>query len=332
MTNVVHGGNLDEMIARHGGERADWLDLSTGISPFSYPLPELPTDVWSALPDAKAEQRCEQAARRTWEIQDRAKLVLAPGSQSLLQILPYLFVAQPVSIVGYTYQEHGVCWQRAGHEVYVTDGLESAEATARIVVLVNPNNPDGATYAPEQLEPLARRLGAKGGLLVVDEAFSDVAPELSLAPLAGGNGLLVLKSLGKFYGLAGIRLGFGISSNQLGERLAARLGPWSVSGPALAIGAAALGNRGWQTRTRGRLEKARQEMQDILAGAGFEILGGTDLFVLARHGEAQNIALKLAEKRIHVRTFPAHNDWIRFGLVGRAPERKRLVKALADTI
>ena len=207
MSKIAHGGRLDDAIAHYGGEKSDWLDLSTGINAKGWKVQELGADVWARLPDVAAFAEAESAVRRAYDVPEHGGISLAAGSQAHIQVLPYLYKPQPVAVVGFTYQEHSVCWQRAGHEVYVTDGLESAEATARIIVVVNPNNPDGHKTDRAPLIELARRLAAKGGLLVVDEAFCNVAPDLSVADEAGRDGLLVLRSLGKFYGLAGVRFG-----------------------------------------------------------------------------------------------------------------------------
>ena len=146
MTEIMHGGRLDEAVARFGGERERWLDLSTGINPHAYPIPEIADAAWTALPDRDAEDQARLAVHEAYGAHESAGISLAPGSQMHIQMLPYLFRPQPVAIVGFTYQEHGVCWQRANHKVYVTDGLSSAEATARIVIVVNPNNPDGRLW------------------------------------------------------------------------------------------------------------------------------------------------------------------------------------------
>lgn len=326
--SISHGGRLDEAIARYGGVKSKWLDLSTGINPAPYPLSAIPMVVWQALPDTAAEHKAREAARACYGADEEATLSLAPGTQAHIQQLPFLFKPQDVAIVGFTYQEHGLCWSRAGHSVFVTDGLESAEATARIVVVVNPNNPDGQVYEPDELGTLARRLGAKGGLLVVDESFGDVMPERSVVPHCGRDGLLVLRSLGKFFGLAGARFGVAIGATPLTHRLDERLGPWAVSGPALHGAAEALGDRKWQNRTRKKLAASRSDLETVLGEQGFEIIGGTDLFVLTAHDEAAAIADHLAQHHILVRPFPAKPHWLRFGLPGSKPALNRLGRAL----
>lgn len=329
MTQIAHGGRIDEAMARFGGSRARWADLSTGINPSSYPIPDIPAHSWHDLPDDEACETARHAVRLSVGAAEDAPVSLAPGSQMHIEQLPRLFKPQPVAVAGFTYQEHSHCWSKAGHEVYVTDGLESAEASARIVIVVNPNNPDGATFDRETLLALSQRLAIKGGLLVVDEAFGDVMPDLTLGPDAGRLGLVVMRSLGKFYGLGGVRFGALLGPVSIVEPLDQLLGPWAVSGPALAVADAALRDRTWQKRNRAKLAKRRRELETVLGGHGCEIVGGTDLFVLARHESAPRIAQTLAEYQILVRTFPGMADWLRFGIPSGKAIMKRLETALS---
>ena len=330
MGGISHGGRLDEAVAAFGGKKEKWLDLSTGLNPNSWKLPEFDPQVWRSLPDQGAEDQCREAARSAYGASEHAHISLAPGSQMHIQLLPYLFKAQPVAIVGFTYQEHGVCWQRAGHEVYVTDGLASAEATARIVIVVNPNNPDGRVHDRAELVNLARRLGAKGGLLVVDEAFADVSPNSSVADEAGRDGLLVLRSLGKFFGLGGVRLGFALTNATLGQRLDEQLGPWSVSGPALEIGSTALSDLKWQKRARNKVQENSEKLEDLFSRMNLKVIGGTALFVLIENANAAAISQHLSQAKILVRPFPGKPDWLRFGVPGSKSALNKLEKALAS--
>lgn len=329
MSGVMHGGRLDDAVNRFGGKREKWIDLSTGINPFTYPIPEFSKRQWADLPDEVAEQSAMDAVRQAYGVDETAQISLAPGSQLHIQLLPYLFKPQPVAVVGFTYQEHGVCWRRAGHDVFVTDGLESAEATARIIIVVNPNNPDGRIYSRDELIGLSRRLGAKGGLLVVDESFGDVAPNSSVADEAGRDGLFVLRSLGKFYGLGGVRFGAGLGTRLTVERIDEMIGPWAVSGPALAIAADALSNSGWRKRMVKKLTDQREKLEQILIDNGLEIVGGTGLFVLARHGRAQELFEHLAHDHILTRSFPGKPEWLRFGLPSSKTALARLEKTLS---
>lgn len=329
MAPIVHGGRLDDAVKRFGGSREKWIDLSTGINPQSYPVPEISKKAWQLLPDEDAWQLAAQAARTAYSAHPEVGISLASGTQMHIQNLPYLFKPQAVAIVGFTYQEHGICWQRAGHDVFVTDGLESAEATARIVIVVNPNNPDGRILDRQELVSLSRRLGAKGGLLVVDESFGDVSPRSSVADKAGRDGLIVMRSLGKFFGLAGVRFGTALGAENLTRRLEERLGPWAVSGPALAVATAALSNTKWQTSALKKVTAERERLEEVLLRNGHEVVGGTGLFVLSRHGNATELWEHLANAKILTRAFPGKPEWLRFGLPPTKGALNRLDKALA---
>ncbi len=329
MSDVQHGGRLDAAVAQFGGKAEKWLDLSTGINPASYPIGEIDNRHWQRLPDQKAWTDAAEAARTAYGATDQAAVSLAAGSQAHIQLLPTLFKPQDVAIVGFTYQEHAIHWRKAGHQVFVTDGLESAEATARIIIIVNPNNPDGRIIDRNALTELARRLAAKGGLLVVDEAFGETAPRSSVADQAGRDGLIVLRSLGKFYGLAGVRFGVALTYENLARRLEEGLGPWAVSGPALAVGAQALSDEKWQKRIAKKLVVGREQLEEVLLNNGHEVVGGTGLFVLTRHGQAERLWEHLAKTHILTRSFSGKPEWIRFGIPGSKSAFNKLDKVLA---
>ncbi len=334
MTRVTHGGRLDEAVALHGGSREKWLDLSTGINANGWPVKEAlegaDKGIWQHLPDDVAWEDAASAVRAAYRANDKAAVSLAPGSQMHIQLLPLLYKPQNVAVVGFSYQEHGVCWQRAGHQVFMTDGLESAERTARIIIVVNPNNPDGRIIDRHDLINLSRRLGPKGGLLVVDEAFADVAPRSSISDQAGRDGLLVLRSLGKFYGLAGLRFGAALTTRALAGRLEERLGPWAVSGPALHLAAAALRDDKWRKRTLTKLQAGRDTLEDMLLAQGHEVVGGTALYVLSRNERAEELNAHLLSKHILVRTFPGQPTWLRFGIPANKTAFNKLEKALKE--
>ncbi|WP_341760225.1 threonine-phosphate decarboxylase CobD [Candidatus Endowatersipora endosymbiont of Watersipora subatra] len=325
---MIHGGSLDEAVGLYGGNRYDWLDLSTGVNPNHWPIPRLADNIWSTLPDSDAYSKAESAVRKAYSVPDRAAISLASGTQSHIQWIPFLFKPQAVAVVNFTYQEHISCWRRAGHKVYVTEGLESAERTANIIIVVNPNNPDGRQIHRDILKDLVHRLGAKGGLLIVDEAFCDVTPDISIIGETGLDGLLVLRSLGKFYGLAGVRFGSVISFKRMVMRLNEGLGYWSVSGPALAIAAAALVDQKWRFRTLKHLSYWRIKFEALLLKKGYRIVGGTDLFILVEIKNASEIFIRLVRYQILVRSFDAKPNWIRFGIPQSNQSLDRLEKAL----
>jgi cobalamin biosynthetic protein CobC len=324
---VDHGGQLQAATAVFGAPAEGWLDLSTGINPRPYPVPDLPSAVWARLPDSDLFQATRRAGRAYWGAPEAAGIVAAAGSQALIQVLPRLRPPGRVAVVGFTYAEHARCWSAAGHDVFTVDEIPDIGA-ADTVVLANPNNPDGRRFAPDRLAALAEALAARGGLLVVDEAFADVAPELSLAPLAGRPGLCILRSFGKFFGLAGLRLGHVLAEPSIAKLLETRLGPWRVSGPALEIGRRAMADAPWIARTRIDLAAAAERLDRLLTSAGLAVIGGTDLFRLAALDKAQALHEKLARRGILTRRFADRPAWLRFGLPPDEPVWQRLERAL----
>ncbi len=308
---VDHGGGIDAARARFGGARVDWIDLSTGINPLPYSFPDLPRSVWTTLPDDNAQSALTAAARAFWKVPDGAAILAAPGTSSLIARIPALLPAARVSIPGPTYNEHGRAFRAFGWQI-----VEAAEAEARVVV--NPNNPDGRLW---------REVGARA-LTVIDESFADTVPEQSLIGLATRPGTLVLKGLGKFWGLAGIRLGFAIGDPDLIARLSTMLGPWPVSGPALAVGSAALSDEAWASATRTRLAADGARLDALMADAGAQIVGGTTLFRLYDTPDAALWQEALARQHIWTRVFPYSGRWMRLGLPDGEDQWQRLTSAL----
>ncbi|MBS0123997.1 threonine-phosphate decarboxylase CobD [Thetidibacter halocola] len=302
-----HGGNLDAAIARWGGARADWLDLSTGINPVPYPVPPIPPHAWAALPTRAETLALEQAARTAYGTP--AECVALAGAQAAIQLVPRLAPPGLARILGPTYNEHAASLVAQGWRVETVPAL-AALAGADLAVVVNPNNPDGQRHAPGTLAALADRVG----LLVVDESFADPEPALSLATRLPLEKVLILRSFGKFYGLAGVRLGFALGSPDRTARLRALSGPWSASGPAIALGTAALSDTAWRHETTARLTADADRLDALAAGAGWRLVGGTPLFRSYATPDATAAQDNLASHRIWSRIFPYSADWIRLGL------------------
>ncbi|MCE6960208.1 threonine-phosphate decarboxylase CobD [Cereibacter sphaeroides] len=317
-----HGGNLDAAAARFGGRVEDWLDLSTGINRRPYPMPALPLRALTALPDAAALAGLEAAARATYRTQ--APMLAVAGAQAAIQLVPRLAPPGLARVLAPTYNEHAASLRAAGWRVEEV-GHAEALAGADLAVVVNPNNPDGRQHSPETLRALLPLVGR----LLVDESFGDPVPELSLAPEAGISGLLVLRSFGKFYGLAGLRLGFVLGAAEDIGALASMAGPWSVSGPAIAAGTAALADRAWAEATTARLAAETARLDGLAQRAGWTLEGGAHLFRLYSTPDAAQAQARLARARIWSRIFPWSDRLIRLGLPGEEPEWQRLEAALA---
>lgn len=305
-----HGGGLDAAIARYGGTRGDWLDLSTGINPVPYDMPHLPMDAWTALPDSGAFARLYERARTFWQVPDGADIIAAAGASAIIAAVPHVLPRGDVYIPGPTYNEHGAAFRAAGWPMTKT--------AKHAMVAVHPNNPDGHIWHAADLTADFR---------IIDESFCDITPDSSLIAQAARPGTLILKSFGKFWGMAGLRLGFAIGDPDLIAGLRDLLGPWQLSGPALAIGAEALADPQWADKARTRLIQDAARMDQCLTGKGARLIGGTALFRLFDVDDAAATQRHLARHHIWSRIFPYNPRWLRLGLP--APDRwPQLTEAL----
>jgi cobalamin biosynthetic protein CobC len=326
--SLPHGGDLTAARRQFPNAPEPFIDLSTGINPHAYPVPQLSPDLFARLPQQAALDRLTAAAARAYGAPSADHVMAAPGTQILLPAVASLVPPGRAAILGPTYAEHVRVAALTGHSAQEVHEINQL-ADVDLAVVVNPNNPDGRLIASKSLLVLADALRSRRGLLVVDEAFMDVAP--AAASLAGdvarGN-IVVLRSFGKFFGLAGLRLGFALAAPQIAARLAAWFGPWAVAGPAIAIGEAALSDTAWAQATRRMLERDAQRLEETLSTARLEILGGTSLFRLARTPAASELYQHLGRAGILVRHFTEQPAWLRFGLPDGEDSWMRLRTAL----
>jgi len=317
-----HGGNLDVAQQRFGGAAEDWIDLSTGINRVPYPGVDVELRQWNALPSRSDIESLHNAARQAYRTD--APIVAMGGAQAAIQLLPHLAPRGRVRILAPTYNEYAAVLSAAGWDVTEVSDL-AALAGADIGIVVNPNNPDGRCHDRHELLALLPRVGR----LVIDESFADAVPDLSVAGEAGQSGLLILRSFGKFYGLAGLRLGFAVGSEPDIAALAAMAGPWPVSGAAIAIGRRALLDRDWARATTARLADDCVRLDAEAQSRGWTLLGGTPLFRLYETGDALAAQDKLARGQIWSRVFQQKPGWLRLGLPGSEAEWSRLAAALS---
>ena len=304
--------------------------MSTGINPHSYPLFELPASAFSRLPEPGRARDLAAVAAIAYGAPTAANVVPTPGMQIMLPRVASLVRPGRAFVLGPTYQEHARAAAIAGHHVCeVHDFYQLFDAD--LAVVVNPNNPDGRVVQRKDLLGLADSLRARGGLLVVDEAFMDAGPQAqSLAGDVEQGGVVVLCSFGKFYGLAGIRLGFVLANPDIAGRLEEELGPWSVAVQSLEYGIKALSDAEWQREMRTILARAAHRLDQAFACAGVVVTGGTSLF---RHIDIPNAAglfKALGREGILVRSFADRPTQLRCGLPGHEIEWQRLDVALGD--
>ncbi|MBE0507331.1 MAG: threonine-phosphate decarboxylase [Marinospirillum sp.] len=331
---VVHGGRLRQAAQHYAIPLDQWLDLSTGINPQGWPVPHVPAEVWQRLPEE--DDGLQQAMTAYYASADG---LAVPGSQVAIQCLPELLFTDEtpasirVALLSPAYSEHSKAWQSAGFDgVAVTaENLEQClldDVNIRALVLIQPNNPTGVVFAHEDLQRWHRLLMARKGWLVVDEAFLDALPQAnSMIQPSMPPGLVVLRSLGKFFGLAGLRLGFVFAENNLLQQLQARLGLWAVSHPARYLGRLALLDDQWQQQARQRLKQDSQRLFELLQSVHLPPVGGTPLFQWVLMAQAKKLADRLAQQGILVRSFEQPSS-LRFGLPQTEAEWQRLEQAL----
>ena len=324
---LAHGGRLDAARRRFPDAPTPWIDLSTGVNPQPYPAQDWPITALTRLPDDDAFAAIETAARLAYRSPSETQVVSGAGVQAFIQLLPRVFPARRVAILGFSYAEYAACWRNAGAEVTTVETLDEL-ADAHVAVIVNPNNPDGRLASTQELTALARRMAQRGGLLVIDESFMDFTPQHSVVDLTAQVGVIVLRSFGKAYGLPGVRLGFALCAPDLAARLRAMLGPWAVSGPALAIGARALQDTAWIKAAADARQADAARLDALLRKAGFVVVGGAALFRLARHADAGAWFHTLCAQGVLTRNFAERPEWLRFGLPGDEAAWRRLETAL----
>lgn len=310
-----HGGNLDETIIQYGGLKSEWIDLSTGINQNSYPIPKIPDWVWKNLPDKSLVENFIYTARNFWNVPTEAEIISASGTSAIINTLPSLFKIGNVDIYNPCYSEYEIAFQR--------NGWKTSRNNISARVLINPNNPDGKIWHADNILE-------DGKLTIIDESFCDLVPEKSLISYTKNPGVIVLKSFGKFWGLAGLRFGCAIGLPKTLQALKNTLGPWAASGPALFIANSALSDRRWITNNRARLNKDVLNLDKILLKNDIKVIGGTSLFRLISIKDPKKLQDKLCQRKILTRTFPYSEAFLRLGIPHKPEHWKRIENALRD--
>lgn len=326
---VVHGGNLHEAAKRYGIPYAQWLDLSTGINPHGYPVPPVPAEAWRRLPDDGDDFAA--CAARYYGAPDAAHVLPVAGSQAAIRMLPTLLPRARVGIASLTYSEYAPAFERAGHELAPLDvGWENLPDTLTHAIVVNPNNPTAAHLSAAKLLQWHAQLSVRGGTLLVDEAFADTMPSASLAASTHRDGLIVLRSPGKFFGLAGVRAGFVLGAPALLHALRHALGAWTVSGPARHAVKAAFVDAAWQQHMRTRLDAEGARLANLLHAQGFNTRG-TSLFAWTDDSRAAALHEALARRGVWTRLFTQSGS-VRVGLPASEGEWTRFAEALCEAV
>jgi len=324
----IHGGDIYSASQRYGIPAHDWLDLSTGINPVPYPVGKIETSAFYRLP--YVDPAFLQQASTYY---GNAQLLPVAGTQAVIQALPQCLPSARILVPEVGYREHAVHWQKAGARLVTYPSFDQQEAQSRIektllerarchLLLINPNNPTGMRFSPSQIQTWARQL-QPGCFLIVDEAFMDLTPQESVLGGHFSDNMIVLRSFGKFFGLAGIRLGFVFASLPLRQRLQQALGIWSVNGPAQSIAMTALADREWHQQARVQIalmaDFTRQVFAPVMQTLNTQKCADGGLFLSYRCDPAlaRHLQHYLACHGILVRIIEAHSHscLLRFGLL-----------------
>ena len=322
---LEHGGRLRLAAKKYAIPLNQWLDLSTGINPNGWPVPALPAECWQRLPEDNDELL--PAAQAYYQ---NTSILPVAGSQAAIQTLPLLRPVCRVGLMHPAYAEHAAGWQKAGHHLQHIDtkNIESQLDRLDVLIIINPNNPTGKLHTPQQLLDWHAKLSRRGGWLIVDEAFIDSMPDYSLSPLPNRPGLIILRSIGKFFGLAGIRCGFVIAETKILHSLAEQLGPWAISHPARYVASKVLADKTWQQKTVIDLKLQTKRLRELLTENGWSPQGECDCFQWLKTDHAANIHVLLAQQGILTRLFK-HPASLRFGLPKDEPALLRLAQTLS---
>ncbi|KZL21808.1 Threonine-phosphate decarboxylase [Pseudovibrio axinellae] len=331
---MQHGGDLSKAAAEFGGSEKDWLDLSTGINPIAYPaLNHITSRGLADLPNARAEAALIASARAAYSVPIETGLAAAPGTQAIITALPQILSPNSsIAIVSPTYSSHEESWKTAGAKTQLIGREDIHHTDTDHLLLVNPNNPDGHIFSKQELLEIAASKQKNGGFLIVDEAFMDLYPEASIIPELGSLPILVLRSFGKFFGLAGLRLGALVGPQRITKKLQKQLGSWAISGPALDVGHAAFSDITWQAEMRTLLKIETDLFRQVLFEHQVSIVGQTDLYTLIEYPLAHQLHEALARKQVWTRVFNYNKNWMRLGLPVGAENRLRFANALKTSL
>jgi cobalamin biosynthetic protein CobC len=323
-----HGGALIKASKQYAIPLAQWIDLSTGINPCGWTVPAISPNIWLRLPEA--DDGLIEAAVKYY---GAASLLPIAGSQPAIQTLPKLRIKSNVGIFSPSYAEHEFAWTKAGHQIVrlersiLSEKTELALKDIDVLIVCNPNNPTGRIFTPDKLLEWHHYLQHKNGWLIVDETFVDPTPELSMVNHTGRTGLIVLRSLSKFFGLAGARIGFVVAWKEILSKLEEEFGPWSVSGPARYIAKKALADHQWQKEARFKLNNDSTRLGNLLSRYNFRPTGSIPHFQYVEINNAHALYEHLASSAILTRYFSNPNA-IRIGLPADESVWQRLEQAL----
>lgn len=318
---IKHGGNIDKAISIYGGKVNDWIDLSTGINPDCYPIPKFSNTDWRNLPTLTEIEKLESLIKS--EFNTFSSVMLTPGSQIAISLLPTLLKKQIVGIIEPTYSDYFESFENAGFKVCSCSNIQEL-LKSKIAIIVNPNNPDGKNYDIKDLLLLSEKVN----LLIVDESFIEASNTSSIISYIKQktNNIIVIKSFGKLYGLAGLRLGFVFSGEGFISKFKKIFSFWPVSKVSIKIASRAIKDKKWMINTQIKLKKKTIILDEIMKSINFKLIGGTNLFRLYSTPNSISSHRFLAKKFIWSRIFSYSRKWLRLGIPSDEDLKKVKIK------
>ena len=308
---IEHGGNLDKAISFYGGKESEWIDLSTGINPNSYPIPKLSISDWRSLPTKTEIKDLESIIKSKQKIS--SEIIMVPGAQMAINFLPFLLKGEgtEVRILTPTYNEYNYCFTNTGFKVNSCQKFNQL-FNSDIAIIVNPNNPDGKIYEINELFELSKSVK----ILIVDESFIDSVECDSIVNQLNEDvsNIIVIRSFGKFFGLAGLRLGYVFSGKEIIRKFKRFFGPWQISKMSVKIATIAFSDDVWIKKTKNNLNEKANAIDNLMKKINWKITGGTNLFRLYSTSNSDLAQKLLAEKFIWSRKFSYSKKWIRLGI------------------
>ena len=320
--NIHHGGDIDLAIKKYGGEREDWIDLSTGINGTSYPWQQSIKFELRNLPSNKLLVNLERAASAAYKVAENTETAAVSGAQQIISLLPICLKSyNSVAILGPTYNEYEKAFKSSGIKAQTVSEV-SKLSSSDIAIIVNPNNPTGKVIAEEILDDLSKKVR----ILIIDESFKT----FSSRRIQKFENVIQINSLGKFFGLAGVRLGFVSGPSDFIKSVRRMLGPWPISSIAAEIGTIALNDNTWISEMEKILLEGSNVLHKACSTKNWKLVGKTNLFHTYATSSSLEVEKQFAAHYIWIRTFDYSETWVRLGIPTSKYEWTRVRQALNE--
>ena len=312
--DMIHGGNVYRAARELGLNGSGVLDFSASINPLGMPpAARHAIKAWVGdvlhYPDTQST-RLKEAISECYGL-DPAGVIPGNGSTELIYLIPRALQPKKVVIASPTFSEYERACRLSGAKVEhfpllpkeflpEPDAFMRAMKNADMAFFCNPGNPSGAVLPRQGVLTLASLAKKNNCVLVVDEAFMDFCPEHSVLGEQGDH-LVVLRSLTKFYALAGLRVGFSHMPKMLMSRIMRYKEPWSVNVLAERAALAVLAETGFVRRSRDYVRRERGLLETKLEALGFVVFPSEANYLLIETSKAVQLVKGLYKRGILVR-------------------------------